>query len=668
MKRSKDKPPSTLHVNAEDRAFGEYRVPSPKVRKTKSSKAYHKNLSGKIVKWTLIVAIWGLFSIGCLVVWYGRDLPDIQNIAAIKRRPSLTILASNGKKLATYGDLHGEMVTLNKLPKYLPQAILAIEDRRFYSHFGIDAMGLLRAMWRNYRSGHVVQGGSTITQQLAKNFLFSEKRYQTTDRSLKRKIQEAMLAIWLERKFSKDQILTIYLNRVYLGSGAFGVDAAARHYFAKKASQLNLYESAVIAGLLKAPTRYSPANNPERADQRAEQVLEAMVEIGVISASEKEASLVLVSSPPEAYQGSTVRYFCDWVIGLLDSYIGLDDKDLIITTTLDPQLQFIAENQMHKLINEYGKATNTSQLALLSMSPQGAIKAMLGGVNYKASKFNRATQALRQPGSVFKPVVYLTALENGFHRDDLISDMPIHLGKWRPKNYLYQSKGEITLQDALAYSVNTVTVRLAQQVGLKKIVNVARRLGIDSKLPDDLSVVLGTGESTLLELTSAYGVIASGGKRVWPFAILNIKDKDGKVIYEHEDSHQVQVFDPLFVTELHKMLEAVIDYGTGARAAIGPYPVAGKTGTSQQDRDSWFIGYHPALITGVWAGNDNNVSMKKISGGSLSTRLWQAFMKESQLYLSVIPETRQTVTDNTQSDTEIETPGILENLIDSILH
>jgi penicillin-binding protein 1A len=338
-----------------------------------------RRLAFWIFKGSFILLIWASFFGGCVVLWYSYDLPDIAKLQTTERRPSLTILAKDGTKLATYGDLHSQMVDIKTLPPHVIQAFLAIEDHRFFSHFGVDLLGLIRAVWINYRAGHVVQGGSTITQQLAKNFLQSQGLYGVNDRSFRRKIQEALLAVWLEYKFTKSQILTIYLNRVYLGSGTFGLSAASQHYFGKKAQDLNLYEAAVIAGLLKAPSKYSPSNNPHLADQRAATVLENMVREGFISEDLKDASLALASSATDNFQGSAIRYFTDWVVDILPQYVDTTDKDLVVTTTLDANLQSLAEEKLQEVLEDMGEATKASQMSLVSMTHEGAIQALVGG-------------------------------------------------------------------------------------------------------------------------------------------------------------------------------------------------------------------------------------------------------------------------------------------------
>jgi len=610
-----------------------------------------------ILKWSCILLIWAAFFGGCVVLWYSYDLPDITKLQQTKRRPSLTILAKDGTKLATYGDLHGHTGDIKKLPPHVIQALLAIEDRRYYSHFGVDLIGLIRAIWINYRAGHVVQGGSTITQQLAKNFLQSEKLYDVNDRSLRRKIQEALLALWLEHKFTKDQILTIYLNRVYLGSGTFGLAAASQHYFGKRPQDLSLYEAALIAGLLKAPSKYSPSQNPQLADQRAAQVLENMAQEGFISEGAKEAALSLASSTTESFRGSAIRYFTDWIVDILPNYVDTEDKDLIITTTLDPRLQSLAESKLQEVLQEKGDSAKVSQMALVSMTHEGAIRALVGGANYKKSQFNRATQALRQPGSAFKLVLYLAALEAGMHPLDRISDLPMRIGSWQPKNYKYETRGEITLQDAMAHSVNSVSARLAQKLGLSRIVQTARRLGMTSPLPKDLTIVLGTGETTLLELTTAYAVIARNGMSVKPYAILKVTDLERHVLYTHQTPTLQRIVDSSVTQALTQMMQAVMTYGSGKKAALGR-PSAGKTGTSQLHRDAWLIGFTPEFITGVWAGNDDNTPMDP-KPGSPAVQLWHLFMLGT-------PQNAVSFSQETQPIEESPSGGLLDELIDNL--
>lgn len=637
--------------------------PPPPPRHQKS-----RSLWSWVLRWCLILFIWASFAGGCAVLWYSYDLPDITKLQQTERRPSLTILAKDGTKLATYGDLHSQPIDIKKLPPHIIQAFLAIEDHRFYTHFGVDIIGLIRAVWINYRAGHVVQGGSTITQQLAKNFLQSQGLYSVNDRSFRRKIQEALLAIWLEYKFTKDQILTIYLNRVYLGSGTFGLPAASQHYFGKQPKDLTLYEAAVIAGLLKAPSKYSPSNNPHLADQRASQVLENMAKEGFISQDLKEASLALASITTDTFRGSAIRYFTDWIVDILPTYVDTTDKDLVITTTLDPFLQSTAEAKLQDVLQEQGEASKASQMSLVSMTHEGAIRALVGGANYKKSQFNRVTQALRQPGSSFKLIVYLAALEAGMTPMSWVSDSRVRIGSWNPKNYKYQSRGQITLQDAMAYSVNSVSVRLAQQIGLSRIKETARRLGMNSALPDNLTIVLGTGETTALELTTVYAVIARNGLSVQPHAILKVTDLEGHTLYTYQAPTPVRLVDAGVAHSLTQMMQAVINYGTGKKAAIGR-PAAGKTGTTQLDKDSWFIGFTPELVTGVWAGNDDNTSMNP-KPGSPAVKLWHLFMSQipysATTFYQTANENNSAIDAPLQPEDEASSGSLIDRLIDDL--
>ncbi|MGB8275021.1 MAG: PBP1A family penicillin-binding protein [Alphaproteobacteria bacterium] len=574
----------------------------------------------RLLKWTLTLMVWAVVAGAGVIAYYARDLPDIGVLSTPARQPSITVLAADGTTIATLGNQYGEQVRLSDLPRYLPQAVLAIEDRRFYSHFGVDPVGLARAMIVNLREMAIVQGGSTITQQLAKNLFLSPER------TLKRKIQESLLALWLEHRFTKDQILTIYLNRVYLGAGAYGVDAAARRYFAKPARSVTLYEAAMIAGLLKAPSRYAPTRAFDLTQSRANQVLAAMVEAGYVTAAEAKAareSPAMFVPPPAA--GSGVRYFTDWVVDQLDDFLGGVDRDLVVRTTLDPRLQRLAEEKVAASLAASGKESNASQAAMVVLSPEGAVRALVGGRDYVESQFDRATQGLRQPGSAFKIFVYLAALEAGLHPTDLVLDAPINIQGWRPENYDGSYKGEITLTDALAESRNTAAVRVAQRVGIWKVIDMAERLGITSPLKPDLSLALGTNEVTLVELTSAMATLADDGIGVWPHAITEIRDWRGRELYVRSGSGPGRVIAESVVGPMAGMLTRVVTDGTGKAARLDR-PAAGKTGTSQDFRDAWFVGYTADLVAGVWAGNDDGTPMKRVTGGRLPAKLWHDFM------------------------------------------
>ncbi|MCG8360538.1 MAG: PBP1A family penicillin-binding protein, partial [Kiloniellales bacterium] len=507
---------------------------------------------------------------------------------------------------------------LRDLPEHLPQAVLAIEDRRFYSHFGLDPIGLLRAAYVNLREGRLVQGGSTISQQLAK-ILFLEP-----ERTLKRKVQELLLAFWLERRFAKEQILALYLNRVYLGAGAYGVDAAARRYFGKPAARVSLYEAALLAGLLKAPSRYNPANDRDLADRRARLVLGAMAEADFIT-EEAAAEAYRAKSRGRSAYAESGRYFADWVLSQVPSFAGVVTSDLVVVTTLDPRLQAIAESQTAALLDEEGAAQGASQAAFVALTPGGAVQAMVGGRDYIDSQFNRAVQALRQPGSAFKAFVYLAAVESGFHPDQRFTDGPIRIGKWAPNNYDGRYYGDVTLREAFARSLNSVAVQVSQQVGVGRVVDAARRLGISSALEAAPSIALGTSEVTLLELAGAYAAFANGGYGVWPYAITEIRSPEGRILYRRDGGGPGRVMTANSAATMSHLLEATVAWGTGKAAEPGR-PAAGKTGTSQDSRDAWFVGYTADLVAAAWLGNDDGKAMKRVTGGGLPARLWQRVM------------------------------------------
>lgn len=589
------------------------------------------------IKWVifrlfLTMAIWGACLGGMGVLWFSYDLPDIGRLQSTVRRPSVTIMTQDGTIIGTYGDLYEDMIRVQELSPSIPQALMAIEDRRFYSHFGIDIIGLIRAAYTNYRADRVVQGGSTITQQLAKNFLMTQGLYGHNDRSLRRKIQEAIMAVWLEWHFTKDQIMTIYLNRVYFGAGTYGVDAAAHKYFKKSARQITIYEAAVIAGLLKAPSRYSPTAHPERSRARAKVVLDQMQEAGYIrSADECLRQGDATYQTQTSTKGNGYRFFADWVYDSISNYVTISDKDLVVITTLDLSMQKKAEDAALNLLEDMGKELKTSEVSMVAMTPNGAVRAMVGGKSYQASQFNRVTQALRQSGSAWKLFVYLAALEYGMSPETRISDEPITIGNWSPKNFRthkprYLEGEDWSLEEAFIKSINTVTVRIAHQIGTARIAEVARRLGINGKIVADLSMSLGTTEHTLLDLTAAFGTFANNGVSVWPYGILAIKDKAGFILYQRENESASPVVDLKYVKQMNRMLTGVVNNGTG-RAAKMSFPVGGKTG-SNGDIDAWFVGYTPDLVAGVWTGNDDNKPMNKRStGGRMPARVWAAFMK-----------------------------------------
>jgi penicillin-binding protein 1A len=594
--------------------------PPPSRRRLRQQRSVPKGLLVSALKIGVLLFLWtAIFSL-IVIGYFALSLPDTGELTKGERRPSVTILAADGTLLTTYGDLFGQALSLKEMSPYLPKAVIAAEDRRFYGHFGIDPIALFRAMFANLAAGHIVQGGSTITQQLAKNL------FLTPERSATRKIRETLLALWLEHRFTKDQILEIYLNRVYLGAGTYGVDAAAHRYFRKSARQTNLYESAVIAGLLKAPTRLNPTRDRDKTAARTAQILAKMVEAGfvtgnqVIAASKEGASLAAV-----AVTRPGARYFADWVAEQLGDFADTGSRDLTVVTTIDPRMQAEAEATIADVIAREGKKMSVTQGALVAMSPDGAVRAMVGGRDYNESQFNRATQAKRQPGSAFKPFVYLAGLEAGLQPSDQFVDTPIRVGSWQPRDYTGRYQGDMSLAEGLAQSINTIAVQVAQRAGIRNVAAVAHRLGISSELGLEMSLALGTSEVNLLELVSAYAPFANGGSGVWPHGIAEIRDGAGKIVFRRTGSGLGQVVSPELTGTMNEMLSAVIGHGSGKSAAL-PRPAAGKTGTTQDYRDAWFIGYTAELVTGVWLGNDDNTPMNKVTGGSLPAQAWRRFM------------------------------------------
>jgi len=571
------------------------------------------------VYWGTIIGLWGGIAAGGLILFYGMQLPSVSTWKVPERPPNVQIVALGGEVLGNRGKTGGEAVRLEQLPDYVAQAVIAIEDRRFESHFGVDPLGLGRAVATNLVAGRLVQGGSTLTQQLAKNMFLSPER------SFRRKVQEVVLALWLEARFSKGEILEMYLNRVYFGAGAYGIDAAARRYFGKPATHLRVHEAAVLAGLLRAPSTYAPNRNPKGARARAALVIEAMRQEGFLSAEEAEAALGtrLAVNPRET---AAAGYVADWVMDQLPAHVGAIDGDIVVETTIDIGLQREAEAALSAALAESGKELRAGQGALVALDGTGAVRALVGGRSYAASQYNRAVVARRQPGSAFKPFVFLAALERGLSPGSIRRDEPVRIGKWSPKNYTEDYLGPVTLTTALSLSINTVAATLAAEVGPKAVIRTARRLGIASPLQANASIALGTSEVTLLELTGAYASFANGGYGAAPFVIKRIREADGDFLYERPPPAQERAIDAGTVAEMNMMLATTLERGTGRKAQIAGWPAAGKTGTTQDFRDAWFVGYTANLTTGVWVGNDSNKPMKKVTGGGLPALVWRAFM------------------------------------------
>lgn len=608
--------------------------PRPRVKAAARAKGRTKGrgraLGWRLFKWALVAGVWCLFLGLCFTAWLAYDLPDLSRLTNADRRASITLVTEDGQILASYGDLYGKPVKLDQLPPYLPDALLATEDRRFYSHFGVDPLGLLRAIITNIRAGHLVQGGSTITQQLAKNV------FLTPDRTIRRKGQELLLALWLEHNMTKQQILTLYLNRVYFGAGTYGVEAAARKYFGKSASQVTPFEAAMLAGMVKAPSRYNPLSDLKAAEDRAKLVLYGMANAGYITAADADKVIAQGVASFKTPSSATGQYYADWVMDQVSSYVNYDDRDLVVVTTIDRQAQAAGEAAVSKILAGADAAKNASQAALVAMSPDGAVRAMVGGRDYGTSQFNRATQSLRPPGSSFKLFVYLAAMEAGMTPDDGMTDAPFAVGNYRPNNYDDKFYGPVTLREAFARSLNSVALQLSERVGRRKVVEAARRLGVTADLTSGPSIALGASGVSLLEMTGAYAAFANKGNGVWPYGIEQILDSDGNVLYQRSGGGPGRVVGGHAAAEMIDMMQSVILAGTGKAAALDR-PAAGKTGTSQDYRDALFIGFTADLVAGVWVGNDNNAPMGKVTGGTLPTRIWHDFMMAAEAGKPVLP-------------------------------
>ncbi|UPJ58990.1 penicillin-binding protein 1A [Bradyrhizobium sp. 192] len=626
------------------RKTGESGDEPPRERKAQAGRSGTKRRSksrigaslGRMVYWGAVLGLWGAIAVIGVVIYVGAHLPPIQSLEIPKRPPTIQIVGIDGSILAQRGEMAGANIALKDLPPYLPKAFIAIEDRRFYSHFGIDPVGILRALVTNVMHRGVSQGGSTLTQQLAKNL------FLTQERTVQRKLQEVELAIWLERKHSKDEILELYLNRVYFGSGAYGVEAAAQRYFGKSAKNVTVAEAAMLAGLVKSPSRLAPNRNPEGAEARARIVLAAMADAKFITDAQAQASIGHPSYNVKPVGAGTINYVADWIGEVLDDLVGQIDESIKVETTIDPKLQSAAEAAIIDELAAKSVKFNVSQGALVAMTPDGAVRAMVGGRNYSESQYNRAVTAKRQPGSSFKPFVYLTALEQGLTPDTMRQDAPIEVKGWRPENYTHEYFGAVTLTQALAMSLNTVAIRLGLEVGPKNVVRTAHRLGISSKLEPNASIALGTSEVSMVELVGAYAPFANGGLAVTPHVVTRIRTLSGKLLYMRQPEERNQVVDPRYVGMMNAMMRETLISGTAKKAEIPGWPAAGKTGTSQDYRDAWFIGYTANLVTGVWLGNDDNSPTKKATGGGLPVEVWSRFMKTAHegVPVAALPSTQ----------------------------
>jgi penicillin-binding protein 1A len=582
----------------------------------------------RLVYWSLVLGLWAVIAAVGIIAFAVSTLPPIQSLEVPKRPPTVEIAGTDGRTLVMRGEMSGRDVSIKELPTYLPRAFVAIEDRRFFSHYGVDPIGLLRATAANVLHRGVSQGGSTLTQQLAKNLFLTQQR------TLWRKMQEAVLALWLERKFSKTEILELYLNRVYFGSGAYGVEAAAQKYFGKPAREVKIAEAAMLAGLVKSPSRLAPSRNPDGAARRAQAVLTAMTELGFVTETMAKAAL---AQPARAVKpaGGSINYVADWIMDVLDDLVGRVDQDLVVETSIDPVLQAAAEKALVDELALKGQKFDVAQGAVVAVTPEGAVRAMVGGKNYAESQFNRAVAAKRQPGSAFKPFVYLTALERGLTPDSVREDKPVALKGWKPENYGHEYHGPVTLTQALAHSLNTVSVRLTLEVGPAAVAKTAYRLGIASKLDANPSLALGTSEVSLLELTCAYAPFANGGNAITPHVVERVRTRAGKMLYARAPQPLGRIIEPRYVAMMNAMMRETLISGTAQKAQFPGWPAAGKTGTSQDFRDAWFIGYTGHLVTGVWVGNDDSSPTKKATGGSIPVDVWSQFMRAAHQGVAV---------------------------------
>ena len=586
-----------------------------KTKKTKKRESKQRNrLKILVCKFVLLLVI----TLGVYVAYCFITMPDIEQAVQRTRQPSTVITAENGNEIQSFGSVYSAIIMPDELPKYVSQAIVSTEDRRFYQHFGFDLISFTRAMIVNIMHRSYVQGGSTITQQVAKNLFLTSKK------NIKRKVQELLLAFWLEYKFSKEQILALYMNRVYLGNGTYGIESASNKYFQKSSYDLNLHEAAILAGMLKAPSRYNPIVSQEKANGRAKIVLQNMVEAGLITNEQKNEALQMPLGPEVSDKISGGKYFADWIYNDVNAILGERDEDVYVHTTLNQDMQETVEQILRDTISK-NKSKNVTQGAVIVMDKTGAVLAMVGGVDYRKSQFNRAVNALRQPGSAFKPFVYLNALQQGFKANSYIDDIPMTIGDWKPENIDKKYYGKVTLQEALQKSLNLATVNLSEEIGLSGTINNAKKMGISTALTKDASLALGTSEVKVIDLAAAYATLANGGYAVWPYGILEIFSKEGYEKYMRTSISEYKVIENDDVEVLNGMLEAVITKGTGKKARL-PFYVAGKTGTSQNFRDAWFAGFSNKIVCVVWLGNDDNSPMKGVTGGTLPAEVWKKIM------------------------------------------
>jgi penicillin-binding protein 1A len=573
----------------------------------------------RLIPWIVIAFGWIALTLASVAAYYAAILPDPREAMVLRLPPNLTILARGGEFIAERG-MRRAYVPYKEIPSGLIKAVLATEDRRFFDHFGLDPIGLARAASTNLRSGEVVQGGSTITQQLAKNLFLQPKR------TWNRKAEEFILALWLEHRFKKQEILELYLNRVYFGSGNYGIGAAAYFYFGKSPHDITLSEAALLAGLIKAPSYYSPTANMDRARTRAREILRLLAETDQIDINQYAEAL---ASPPQLKVPPSKPGFgfvADWVAEVAPMLTGETDNNLIVETTIDAGLQITARTAVENVMRTKGRTARASEAAVLLLTPEGAVRVMIGGRNHAESQFNRAVRARRQPGSAFKPFIYLAAVENGYAPGTFIDDSPVEIDGWRPTNFGNVYHGTIDLRTALTHSSNMAAIRLMRSVGAERVIEAANRLGVLSARNVGPTLALGTSETTLLEMTTAFAVFANGGLAVVPEVVERIKDDGGHVLFERSKLPGARIVSARAVSAMNDMMNSVVTSGTARAASLDLYPAAGKTGTSQNFKDAWFVGYTAQWVGGVWMGNDNASAMRGVTGGSLPAEIWKELM------------------------------------------
>ncbi|MDX5331053.1 MAG: penicillin-binding protein 1A [Caulobacteraceae bacterium] len=600
------------------------RGPSGKVKRTPLQ---------AVLYWSAVASVWGLIFVAAFFAVFAVDLPDTSKLYEVDRQPSISYLDRSGALVAVRGSQYAPPANLDELPDYVPKAFIAIEDRWFYWHFGFNPWGIIRSQIYNMTAdGGPLRGGSTITQQLARNL------FLTADQTYRRKAQELILAIWLELKFSKKEILELYLNRVYFGGGAYGIEAASQRYFNKPASQLTIGESALLAGLMKGPSRYSPVSATDRAARRATIVLDEMVRIGAITPEQRTEAFNNPVRVNPTLANQRAQYFVDWVDDQVRALVGEPTDDLVVETTLDLPIQTAAEQAIRRGVAA-GADQGIGQGALVALDGGGRVRAYVGGADYEESQFDRATLARRQAGSAFKPFVYLSAMEQGRSPNVRVVDEPLRIGDWEPSNYTNDFRGEMTLQQALALSTNTVAARLASEVGTGNVAATAKRLGITGRIQLDPSMALGAVEVTPLQMAQAYAPFANGGFKATGYGIERIRTADGRVLYDHnvDKPDRQSVIGSPALQYMNQMMRQVVAGGTGTAARVPNYDLAGKTGTTNDYKDAWFVGYTGGFVAAVWVGKDDNTAMRRVSGGGAPARIWKDFMSSALPRLNAQP-------------------------------